>query len=85
MEDIFYTRHAKEKFQLLKQFGFEITPDQIEKTIRNPDKIVPQSNGRFIAQRRIAENHVLRVIYRVENEDFVIITFYPGRRERYED
>jgi hypothetical protein len=39
---------------------------------------------RMIAQRRINERHVLRVIYRQEGEDLVVITFYPGRRERYE-
>ena len=38
----------------------------------------------MIAQKRITERHVLRVIYRQEGENQVVITFYPGRRERYE-
>jgi hypothetical protein len=45
---------------------------------------VPQTKGRMIAQKRITERHVLRVVYRQEGENQVVITFYPGRRERYE-
>ena len=30
------------------------------------------------------ELHVLRVVYRMEGDTPVVITFYPGRRERYE-
>ena len=51
----------------------------------NPDKVISQPNGRFIAQKRITEQHVLRIVYREEGEKRVVITFYPGRRERYED
>jgi len=47
--------------------------------------IMPQAGSRYIAQKRITEDHVLRVVYRQEGEDLVVITFYPGRRERYEN
>lgn len=50
-----------------------------------PDRVIPQSEGRMIAQKRLTEKYVLRVIYRTEGDDVVVITFYPGRRERYED
>lgn len=69
---------------MLKRHGFEVTRAQVEATIRAPDKVIPQAGGRVIAQRRITERHVLRVIYRHEDEDQVVITFYPGRREQYE-
>jgi hypothetical protein len=66
------TQHAKDKFDVLKRHGFEVTPRQVE------------VEGRFIAQKGVTERHVLRVVYRQEGESRVVITFYPGRRERYE-
>ena len=84
MLGIVYTRHAEEKFEVLKRHGFEVTRQQVEETLAAPDMVIPQSKGRMIAQKRISEHHVLRVIYRQEGENQVVITFYPGRRERYE-
>ncbi len=80
-----YTRHAEYKFEVLKQHGFSVTPDQVADTLTHPDRVIPQSGGRRIAQKRLTEEHVLRVIYRIEGDNAVVITFYPGRRERYEN
>jgi len=79
-----YTRHAEEKFELLKRHGFEVTRKRVEETLTSPDMVISQAKGRMNTQKRISERHVLRVIYRQEGEDLVVITFYPGRRERYE-
>ena len=84
MTRVTYTRHAEEKFELLKRHGFEVTRKQVEETLTSPDMMISQAKGKMIAQKRISERHVLRVIYRQEGEDLVVITFYPGRRERYE-
>ena len=84
MDDIGYTRHAREKFEVLKRHGFEVTSDQVEETVLNPERVISQPGDRFIAQKGISERHVLRVVYREEGETRVVITFYPGRRERYE-
>jgi len=81
---IVYSRHAEEKFEVLKRHGFKVTRQQVEETLTAPDTVIPQPKGRMIAQKRITERHVLRVIYRQEGENQVVITFYPGRRERYE-
>jgi hypothetical protein len=37
-----------------------------------------------VAQRRISEKHVLRVIYVEGQKEIAVVTFYPGRRSRYE-
>jgi len=29
--------------------------------------------------------HVLRVVYEEKDNEIVVVTFYPARRERYED
>ena len=84
MTRVTYTRHAEEKFELLKRHGFEVTRKRVEETLTSPDMVISQAKGRMNTQKRISERHVLRVIYRQEGEDLLVITFYPGRRERYE-
>ncbi|MBC7227539.1 MAG: DUF4258 domain-containing protein [Thermoflexales bacterium] len=80
-----YTRHAEYKFEVLREHGFPVTPDQVADALMHPDRVIPQSEGRLVAQKRLTEEHVLRVIYRIEGNDAVVITFYPGRRDRYEN
>lgn len=84
MGDIRYTRHARDKFGVLERHGFEVTRDQIEDTLLHPERVIPQPRDKFIAQKRISARHVLRVVYRMEGDTYIVITFYPGRRERYE-
>ena len=84
MQNIIFTRHAHAKFSLLTKHGFEITRNQVEETVSNPDRVFPQRGDRFIAQKVITDRHVLRVVFREEGDTRVIITFYPGRRDRYE-
>ena len=83
MSTIIYTRHARAKFEILKRHGFVVISDQVDATVNQPDDIIAQTGGRFIAQN-ITERHVVRVIYREEEDNRVVITFYPGRRDRFE-
>ena len=50
-----------------------------------PDSVKEGRNNRMIAQRAVDKEHLLRVIYEKRRDDFVIVTFYLARRERYED
>lgn len=84
MSSVDYTRHARDKFEVLRRHGFMVTLDQVAETVLHPEAVIPQPGGRFIAQKRITEHHVLRVVYRQEGDTRVVITFYPGRRDRYE-
>jgi len=77
-----FTRHAEEKFKMLAQHGFMVTREQVQVTVMAPDLTLPQSEGRFLAQKRLSERHVLRVIYRCQEDERIVITFYPGRRDR---
>jgi len=79
-----FTKHAQEKFGLLARHGFEVTEAQVIETLTSPDKIELDKEP-SVAQKALDENHVLRVVFRVEDDDQVVITFYPGRRRRYED
>ncbi len=79
-----YTKHARHKFEVLRKHGFDVRPEQVERTVQEPDMVVNEGGGIWIAQRRVSVRHVLRVVYRKEGDEIVVITFYPGWRRRYE-
>lgn len=79
-----YTRHARGKFKKIKKAGYSVKRKQVEQTIINPARVEQKSDELFIAMTLLDEKHVLRVVYRFENDIIVIITFYPGRRKSYE-
>lgn len=81
---IVYTSHAENKFEILRKHGVVYTRDQIEDVLHHPDKIEKAERGRMTAQKAISETHLIRVIYEKGANKLVVITFYPGRRERYE-
>jgi hypothetical protein len=79
-----FTQHAREKFEILARHNFVVTEAQVVEALTSPDK-VDTDREPMVAQKVFDEKHVLRVVFRVEGDDKVIITFYPGRRQRYED
>jgi hypothetical protein len=82
---ILYTKHADFKFRVLKQHGFIISKEQIEYIIKEPEKVTLGRRGRLIAHKPVSQTHLIRVIYEQREDEIKIITFYPARRERYED
>ena len=81
---VVFTRHAEGKFDVLERHGFSVSRSRVVDTLLDPDAVLPGTKGRRIAQKRVSEHHVLRVVYREEGEELVVITFYPGRRKYYE-
>jgi hypothetical protein len=80
---IVFTKHANEKFKVLKRHKFSISKQQILDTIINPESVDYSRLPLFIAQRKIDKTHVLRVVYKREMGNIKIITFYPGRVKQY--
>jgi hypothetical protein len=74
--------HAKEKLKRLVQIG--VTEDKIVKTIRNPENLILGYFGRKIAQSRLTDELLLRVIYEETDNNILVITLYPAKRQRYE-
>ena len=74
-QKIVYGTHAEEKFAILKRHG---------ETLRRPEKVDEGFRGRKVAQRKISASHVLRVVYEEKQNEILVVTFYPGRRSRYE-
>ena len=81
---IHFTKHANEKFDILREHRFVVTKNQVIKTIESPDRIDRSRYPLYIAQRKMNATHVLRVVYKMEGSNKIIITFYPGRRNQYE-
>jgi hypothetical protein len=81
---IVYGTHAEEKFEILKRHGVVVSKRQVRETLRKPEKVDEGFRGRKVAQRKISEKHVLRVVYEETQKELVVVTFYPGRRSRYE-
>ncbi len=84
MKEIEFSNHAELKIKVLKQHRVEVNEDFIKQAVISPDKVEKGYKGRMVAQKRLDERHVLRVVYEDKPEHILIITLYPGRRERYE-
>ena len=82
---IIFTEHAKIKFKVLRQHGFEVNEMQIIDIVENPDTTSNGKKARLIVQSPIDDTHVIRVICEIESDNIKVITFYPARRERYEN
>ena len=80
---VYFTRHAQNKFNILQKHNIYISERQVKNTVQNPDKIDYSRLPLLIAQSQIDTEHVLRVVYKEEDKDKKIITFYPGRTKQY--
>ena len=78
-----FTKHAVEKFLMLKRYGFEIEERQVTEAILRPDRLDERGN-QFFATKIVNPKHALRVVYEDRKDFLVVITFYPVRRERYD-
>ena len=78
MKKVEYTKHASQK---LKERN--IDKIDIKKALENPDKSVSNINGTKIVHK-INNKKLLRVIYRDDENSYLIITAYYTSKERYE-
>ena len=79
---ISYTKHAQKKFVDLAVFGIKITKSRIRAVVDKP-KYQLVDNGNKIAVGAFDNKHNLRVIFKKEKGDIIIITFYIYRKGRY--
>ncbi|MGD0645318.1 MAG: hypothetical protein ABSA75_10475 [Candidatus Bathyarchaeia archaeon] len=78
-----FAKHAAEKFNMLKRYGFEIEQKLVVETVLQPERL-DERGGQFLATKVISRRHALRVVYESRKDFLVVITFYPVRRERYD-
>lgn len=79
-----FTAYAKSKFIFLREHGFPVDEEWVSRTMQEPEHVSRGQMGRWVAQRRINDEHLLRVIYEEGPHERVVVTFYPARRNRYE-
>ena len=83
--EVRFTKHAEEKFAVLKQHGLIISRTKVTETVLQPARVDLMSRSPLrIAQSDFDARRVLRVVYKVERDILVVITFYPGRKSQYE-
>ena len=80
---IVFTKHALNKFNVLRKHKFLIREKMVVDTLKNPDLIDRSRLPLLIAQCKIDRSHVLRVVYKKERGNLKVITFYPGRIKNY--
>lgn len=82
--EIEHSDHLLLKIEILKAHGIDLSIEKINDIIRFPDTIDKGYKNRLIAQKRMDDEHVLRVVYEEQADKIIAITVYPGRRLRYE-
>lgn len=82
--NIRFTEHALLKFEVLRQQGIELDEDTVANIVLYPQDVTLGYRNRLIAQAQLDADKVLRVVYEESDDEIVIVTFYPGRRSRYE-
>lgn len=82
---ITFSKHiTHDKIPLLKSRGFLITKKQIREVITNSDHLDRKSDyPKIIASKALDQNHVLRVVYKIDNDIIKAITVYPAEKGRY--
>jgi len=79
---ITFTKHAREKFETIKHYGFEISETKVLETIQKPTRL-DKKNAQYFATKPTDTKYALRVVYEKRKDYLLVITFYPVRRERY--
>lgn len=82
--EIRFTRHAVDKFTILRRHGLTILRKKVVGTVEKPEHLDYNRFPLLIAQSNFDKNRVLRVVYKIVGRTIVVITFYPGRKSQYE-
>jgi len=82
MKEVRFTKHAYEKFALLKKYGFPIDEAAVRQAIASPTQL-GRRGDQLLALKPISNEHDIRVVYEEANDNIVVITFYPVKRERF--
>ena len=72
------------KFEVLAAQGIRLDEQIVMEVVRNPVTVDQGYGSRLIAQAGLDDDKVLRVVYEQAEEEILVVTFYPGRRSRYE-
>ncbi|MDD5071325.1 MAG: DUF4258 domain-containing protein [Patescibacteria group bacterium] len=71
---LYFTKYAEKKFDILNKHKVYFTREQIEETLKLPDKA--EKKGKYLT----AQKNRIKVVYKKEDEMIRIITFYPMKQ-----
>jgi len=77
-----FTKHARDKFELLRKYGFDISEACVRETIARPDRI-DRRDDLLLAVKPLNREYGLRVVHKLVNDNILVITFFPVKRERF--
>ena len=77
-----FTKHANEKFALLRKYGFTINKRDVMRIISKASRI-DRKGTQLLAIKEITSKYALRVVYEERKGIIIVITFYPVKREEY--
>ncbi len=81
---IIFTRHAEKKLKDLEKLGVIVAKSFIQSILKNPLHVDGESDSpKKIASGKFGEKHLLRIVFREENDIILVITFYPAKKGRY--
>ena len=78
MKQIKFTLHAKQK---IKERNIKKTT--VQRALIKPDELINSRNGTKIVQK-VKNSKMLRIIFRDEEDSYLVITAYYTKQERYE-
>lgn len=81
--NIRFTKHALQKFGVLQRHGMLISKQRVVQAVHAPEYIDYRRLPLLVAQRSFSRTLVLRVVYRFDEKEAVVITFYPGKKSQY--
>jgi len=84
VKEIRFSEHALLKMELLRKHSLQVDENLVKDVVINADRVEEGYKGRLIAQKGLDRDHVIRVVYEDKVNFILVITVYPGRRERYE-
>ena len=77
-----FTKHAREKCNLVRRYGFDVDRRKVIETVMDPDSLDERGDQRF-SLKILDEDYALRMVYEERKGYLVVVTFYPVRRDRY--
>ena len=81
---IVFTKHALEKFAVLKRLGWNITKEKVKETIKKPKWKGASRHGQETAMSLVDDKHIIRVVINRAGGIITVITFHIARRGKYE-
>lgn len=76
------TKHARDKFEFLRRYGFDISEVSVREAVASPSRI-DRRNDQLLTLTSLNREYAIRVVYKMANGNIVILTFHPVKRERF--